>query len=219
MDGLGFDRFTRALAARASRRAAIAAVVAGGLAGVAPAAQAGRCGRRQVRCNGRCVRKKSLPCCPGGNCTIVETCVRSDCPPQAFIKNVKLTVENRSGREFPLEFWNKKNLSCHKIQSETLANGATAEFASDALNGFVWIDGRSGMEANNPPIGTPFVSMAQDGRINERECYVPGSLITGAYSLLEGEGVRRPVGSFSFEAHRRNDTDDYKVFYLTVHPG
>lgn len=219
MDDPGFDRLARALAAPASRRAALAAVAGGAVAGFAPAAQAKRCGRRQVRCNGRCVRKKSLPCCPGGECTIVDTCARSDCPPQAFIKNVKLIVENRSGREFSLEFWNKKFPTCFKTQSQTLANGATAEFASDTLNAFVWIDGRSGLEGDNLPIGTPFVNMVQDGRINERECYVPGSVLLGTYSLLEGEGVRRAVGSFSFEVQRRNDTDDDKVFYLTVHPG
>jgi hypothetical protein len=219
VDARRFDRLSRAVGVTASRRALVAAVVGGGLAAVAPAARAARCGRRQVRCNGRCVRKKSLPCCPGGNCTIVDVCLRTTCPPAAVFKNVKLTVENRTGNAFSLEFWNKKNLACHKGGGQSLANGATAEFASDAMNGFAWIAGRYGVEVNNPLIGTPFVSMVQDGRMNDTECYVPGSLITGAYSLLEGEGVRRGMGSLSFEVHRRTDTDDDKIFVLTVHPG
>jgi hypothetical protein len=222
VDDSKFDRLTRVLAAPASRRAAVAAILGGGMTALAPAVLAKRCGRRQVRCNGRCVRKQSLPCCPGGNCSIVDVCERTNCPPAGATKFVKLIVQNRSGKSLSLEFWRKKGLSCVKDRSLTLADGAVDDFASDTINAFAWIDERFGVEGSNPFIGTPFVGMVQDGRMNASECYV-GSLVLGGYGLREGEGVRRTMGSasagqLSFEMFRMVDTDEFKIFELTVHP-
>lgn len=107
-------------------------------------------------------------------------------------------------------------------RSLTLADGAVDDFASDTINAFAWIDDRFGVEGSNPFIGTPFVGMVQDGRMNASECY-QGSLVLGGYGLNEGEGVRRTMGSasagqLSFEMFRQIDTDQIKMFELTVHP-
>jgi hypothetical protein len=218
MDGSGFDRFARALAAPANRRAAVAAVGLG-LAGLAPAATTARCGRRKVRCEGRCVRKKGLPCCGDGDCSVANRCFRTKCGPPASggFRNVKLTVENRTGNSLTLEFWHKANLSCTRDSSQTLANNASADFNSSAMNAVAWINGQYLLEGDNPWAGTPFVNLFHGGTFSEGlSCYSPGTSDLVLHSLVEGEGVNRTVDSFNFELSRLDDTDDYKVFRFTV---
>jgi hypothetical protein len=167
-------------------------------------------------------RSVLIPCCPDGDRTIVDLRMRTQCPPAADFDNVELSIENRTGSAFSLEFRNEKNRPCHKIQSQALAISAAAAFASGEMNGSAQTAERYGEEVNKPLIGTPFVSMVQDGRINDRECSVPGSPITGVYSLLEGEGVRRRMGIgsqgfLSFEMFRMVDTGTAKMVQLTIH--
>jgi hypothetical protein len=146
----------------------------------------------------------------------MANCVRTNCPPGSVIKNVKLLVENRSGNEFALEFWHKDVSGCHNDRSLTLNNNESTEYASGALNALAWINGRFGIEGDNPPIGTPFVNMVHDGSMTTGSCYTLGTLDLQLHSLVEGEGVHRTIEGFTFEMFRLGDTDDDKVFRLTV---
>ncbi|MFN8593678.1 MAG: hypothetical protein U0031_19630 [Thermomicrobiales bacterium] len=223
MDTAGFDRLARALAAPASRRAAVTAVLAaaaGGasLAAFAPVAQAGKgtCGPKRVRCGGRCLKKKNRPCCPDGNCSITTDCFRTNCAPTGAFRTIKMTIENRSGRDIDLELWHKDLLSgCHRDRKVNLANNSSTEYQSGAINALAWIDERYGAEADNPPIGTPFAVFVQDGSMSESGCYRVGSILSSK-ALAEGESAQQGTVPYTFKITRQNDTDEFKVFKLTI---
>jgi hypothetical protein len=238
MDDRGFDHLARALARPAPRRVALAAGL-GGLARVLRHGAASAKGRAKPEQPGNGDHPPGHGTTPPGHggtppgqggtppgqapgacaeraCSIVTACGSGDCAPGAFIKDVKLIVDNRVAVPIAVEFWHKDGRGCHQDRSLTLGGNATTDYASGALNAFAWINGRYGVEGDNPPIGTPFVNLVHGGSMTADRCYTLGALDLQVRSLGEGEGVQRTIEEFTFEIFRLADTDDDKVFRLTV---
>ena len=100
--------------------------------------------------------------------------------------------------------------------TKTIEPGSRATFQTRYPKAFLWIQDRYVVIARNPQLGTPALTLGYGGAIDKSYGWQNGTT-TFDGSMTEGQAAPAlQVDGYSIHPQRLNDTDDYKVFSVSI---
>lgn len=204
MDPRHFDALLRRVAGQSTRRAALATLVGGAaLLHESAASEANKQAQRRNRRNRKHRRRNKTK--SGG-----------------IVKGISFVIDNTAGthpiRAEAGEVHSSRCCDMLAIWPE-IPPGESRLFDTSAAQAYAWINDHYWIEFDNPLIGRPDISFAQDGMMGGSSCCMRGGQ-TRLYRepISEGETIDVTLNTSTFSIRRLGDKSDFKYFNLKLPP-
>ncbi|MCA9879358.1 MAG: hypothetical protein KC442_16315 [Thermomicrobiales bacterium] len=204
MEPRHFDALLRRVAGATTRRAALATLLGGGvLLHEHAASEANQQAKRRKRRNRKRRRRNKTQ--SGG-----------------IVKGISFIIDNTAGtRRIRAEAGEVHSNRCCNMLAiwPEIPVGESRLFDTSAAQAYAWIDDHYWIEFDNPLIGRPDISFAQDGMMGGSSCCKKqGQTRLSREPISEGETINVTLNASTFSIHRLGDKSDFKYFNLKLPP-